>query len=95
MPESGVKRARRRAGLPWLFDSEECSSHFYDIKRGQLVRLGKQLVVNARAVAASEVFDPPNSVVPEDTSVRGRGIAVVRQDDLIVISASHFDRWVI
>lgn len=30
---------------------------------------GQELVVNARAIAASEVFYPPNAVVPEDASM--------------------------
>lgn len=51
---------------------------------------GKELVVNARAIAASEVFYPPNAVVPEDASVTSRSIAIIRQNDLIVISPSQF-----
>lgn len=52
---------------------------------------GKELVVNARAIAASEVFYPPNAVVPENASMASGCVAVIRQNDLIVISASHFD----
>lgn len=58
-------------GAPELFDSKKCTSHFDNVQRGELMRFGQQLVVDARAVAASEVFNPPNAVVPKYTSVRG------------------------
>lgn len=55
------------------------------------MRFRQELVVDSGAVAASQVFNPPDPVVPKDASMTGRGIAVRRQNHLIVIGAAKLN----